>query len=610
MNLVRVLYLTIIIFIVQISAYLMFFDNIENCQFNIVTGKGDQGLSIDLIAYSALITDNANKPPNLFQTDPFLYEFKNKSLPTGNFTYLLSAIPLLLGLNITCTFLILPFFSFLLSVFFISRIVALFKKPEKSALFEITMVVLLSGILLLTSFATNFNLPNFFKILHGESFLPRNLDYIGRFPNIQFSISLLLFWVYRLMVFIYKSPSLKNSVYLGISLAVLQYSYFYFWTAAGLFTLMICVLYIQNIKRIIINTFPAFLAYLVLTLPFWIKLATNTLSTSDEFLVRLGVSKGFHIWYSEIFQLLLVLLVFLLLEFFLTKRQRNNLIGFFSCFLKNSAFVLSLIFTVLFLRHLQLIIGYNLQSYHWYLVFYYPLLVIVSVVYFTRLADYFNTKIVLTLAWFCAFVVIVTASVNNIYFGKTWSKYLLFTSQEKELLDFTRQNCKENSVVLSNNLCIMGILKAHNNIYSYIPISYFSVASDSEIIERFVYGFKLMGYSENEIIAELKKGEKWFPYYLKDIKANKFEPELETAEIPDNFCSLVYLGSRSYLKNGNYVLTSELENRVKYFFSEPKISADYKLDYIVIYKKFYPVHNSTLHNPVFENEKFALYSIR
>jgi hypothetical protein len=587
--------------------------------FSLFTLKGDQGYSFDLAAYSAQIRANVLDGYALLQRDPFTYENPDKFFPSGNLIYALASLPLLVARNPNIPFLVCPLFSILLSLWFLKKIIG--SKPEPLSTSGQNIIFALAAcVLLLSNMPDILNLNNLRSIIEGKLFLPRNLGYIGRFPNIEFSIFLLLGWFYALTRFLNRG-GLFDRLALGVSLAILQYCYFYWWTSAILFTGLAVLLTGRKKVCILADLCFVYGTYLVLALPFWIAFAHfNATAFGAEYGVRVG--KEFGRYRESIRQIAAISGLLFVFDATICHREQKftGRIEDMVRILRASSLQLILAATTFFFLNIQLLLGYTVQPYHWFETFYYPILIVVVAVslrkFFTlveqRESRYLSVTLK-TIAFALVIVGIIAAGVNNYVFGKRWAPYLMFTKSERQLADFVARKLPSRSVIMSNNFNVMAILNATTSCKSFVPNGFLAYCSNEELLRRAAAGFAAMGYSKQQFKAELMKGTNW-PAYLAAVKRLAYNDPLPSAStIPENYNSLVYIWHDTYYyrPSDEFMYPASLDHAIDSIWNQESASPQaYRLDYFVLYKKYLPPDfggGGPLKDVLFENDAFVLW---
>jgi len=593
------------IYLIHISGYISAYlhrpvtDNYGG--FFIATPKGDQGESDDQMILVTLCKAAFEKKSFPFVKDPYLPEYSNNSIPNGNLIYILASLPLYVKDNINLLYFINPLFSIALSVLLIYLIM----RNKLSQNSDTLIFVFGLFLLLLTSYSTRLNTINLLRFVKYESFIPKNLGYIGRFPHIQFSIFLLIFWYYTFDRFL-KDNSAKNAFLLGVSLSVLQYSYFYFWTAAIGFTAIMLMANLKKDKIAIILL--VILVYIFFTLPFWVRFLTEFGTPhSDEYALRMG-----KIFSNELLifkKTLLFPLIVLSINFYLLREKpvKKRII---SAVNESSEFICLTLVTFL-LANLQVVTGYNVQPGHWYQTFYYPVFCILITKWMMEHNSLFRIKTARILVSFFMIIIVGGALINNYFYGKRWARFMQLTKDEAELIDYINSNVPEKKLIATDNFNLNSIIRAYSNCYTLVPNGFSSNLSNRELMSRAIFTFRSMGYTEDEFIRELNKSEQWITGYQRQTANNILAEITSLPDIPDNYIALHYLFHRSCANKEytKFALDKNLLNQIETSYDNDIIN--YQPDYLIHYKN-YSVSNPILpEEVVFANNSFTVYkSIR
>jgi hypothetical protein len=586
--------------------------------FSILTLKGDQGYTVDMAVYASQIKDTYRHNNFLFQKDPFVKENQQEYFPNGNIIYFLAALPLHLGFEIDAVHFISSFFAILLSILLL-RMILKQEYPDEELNNNIGPLLLITGLLFLGIYG---KLPNdFLSLLMDGDILPRNLGYNGRFPHIQFSLFLLLFWYYRLVKFL-KTFDVLNAVLLGFSIAVLQYSYFYFWTGAIVFSGLIILMHLgEKLKQLFSKEilFPLTAAagvYIVLTIPFWWNfVAFNCEGFAKEFTARVGMVHGRFLKIlitSKISMLIIVGGV--IMDYWLSRKNNNGVFSFWQ-FLAASKKMIAIGLSLFVLKNLQLILGYTVQAYHWEVAFIYPILMIISFDYIIKIQRHLTSsttsprplKILKSLGLIVFLWTVLGAMTINFIYGQKWAKYFAFTKTEQELLHYIKENM-EDKVFMSNNININAVIAANTDNYLFVSNAFITHNNNQEIVERIVWGYKALGYDLDNLKKEILKGEQYLSY-LNDVRTSKIYKNEKLISIPDNYTFISYIGHVTYLdKEEKFYSSKKLMPLVIQTFNDPKSTNKYDLDFLVIYKRYF-IGTLPTTTPIFDNKDFVIYSV-
>jgi hypothetical protein len=617
MMIALVLGLGLIIYAIHMTSWLVAYLTQDSASklyggFSILTLKGDQGYTLDLLRYAAQIRDNVISGPSLYQRDPFTADHAGERLASGNLIYLLAAIPLWFGLPIQAVFFVCPLVSLLLTVWLFTRTAVLANTTSFICRFP-EFVVASVCVLLLTSRGSWLNLGNAVPILAGGSFLPRNLGYIGRFPHIEFSIFLLALWFFQLSRAL-RSSKPRDAVFLGVALAVLQYSYFYWWTSAILFTGLSIAAQARDLRTAGKQLALVLGVYLMLTLHFWLEYAEFTRSAfGAEFALRMGKVKTRRFYLDGPLLVWCAVLTTSDLLYYGVGGEASAARKHARAIWRSTAPQLLLAVSMIALLNIQFIVGFTVQPYHWPSTFYYPVLVFVLIEHagrwFRRVDALRKPRLRQCLrvgAGVLAAIVVVAALITNVTFGRRWAPYLMFTKSEQELINFVDKALPPGAVIMSNNFNLMAILAANTRCMAYVTEAFAAHASAREQLERLHGGLSAMGYELPAMLGELKKSETSFREYTTSMRTLAHSTSGASATIPDNGIALTYLGHRTYGAGLDRRVTRELEETLVSI--DRGNSRKWRLDYLVFYKKYLPegVRLAMPPQRLFENADFVI----
>lgn len=566
-------------------------------------------MSGDILLYVTQIKESYINGFNLFQTDPYIFEYSSKEFANGNFIYAFASLFLYLSSDINILFFTAPLFSIILSVFLVRGIIINQYNVDVFKESKFSFFVILS-VLFLSSYDNLFNIPAFVKILIGIDYVPNNVhDYNYRFPHIQFSILFLILWYYTIVLFL-KNKKVKHGILLGGTLAVLQYSYFYFWTATVIYTAIVLIVHAKSVKQFFLYLTWVFGVYFLLTIPFWMAFVSfNQSDFADQYAYRIG--KHFDLYNPRgegVALLSIVLLIFDGFFYHINNKHSNRFsITDFQAVLRLSQSQLILAIVTVFFLNIQVLIGYTIQSYHWLFTFYYPILIIVGFEYLVKLKSLFkqikNGQLLnsfrIGLISFL-FLMIISAFVNNYQFGKIYSSRVVLAKSQSELIMYIKDNIPTNSVFMSSEFGLPFFINATTKNKSFIPYSFASLCTDQELIERTFIGYTSMGYS----IAQIKNGFKY------GNKTNVGNEDREVNQALFGMDNLLRIFTYTYkdIKEGGYIYPDKLELMIE----EVIVDLDYnkyKLDYIIYSKVLNKSMNIDPEKIVFNNKDYVLVKL-
>jgi hypothetical protein len=625
MNSIKIVSIVLIIWTVQnahlIAAYLKY--DTAQTEFSSFVYKGSMGFAMDNTAYGNIIR-YLSFNPSLIRPDNLIFENGNTVIADGNIVLLFPAFVQQLTANLDLTVLITSFLAILLSVLLIIRIAKLsFPKVSWMLVFISSVLVFLTNITDLTGLVKAFGNLN---DGHVYKHFSMHMGYAQRFPFAQISIVFFLYWISALLQFL-KSGSIKNSFILGVSVLLLQYSYFYYWSFAIALTGIIFLFHIRKFKQWI----PAIVLYLICSFPFWyVFVQFNQLEFAKEFLFRIkGIEYYPTIWINIIgwgiglvvlrnkplipvcFSLGYFIAAQLGIEFLENTFQPFHwayntgkaliAIGWFVNLIwvlkqRNSStielislFSYWLIFVFI---NLHFFIGYNVQPYHWVLAAFHP----VYMLFLTWLAWKLST---FEKTFFSISAVITLVVLYNAFcFGNTAGKYWHVNQEESAIIQFVNQQ-KSPPVLSGNNYPFLVTLSAHTNCFLFMGTTNNKRSSYPESYYRFNHNFKNLGYSDSLIIDEYNRYKNCNTYQ------RIYEEDNDSLALvwPDNTFLTAEALHHYFVRPAN--LLPDFKAALKEY---PHQDYHFKNDYIIIYKPTfrgrYDVFKS---DPVFKSENFLIY---
>lgn len=616
--------LVLLIWVIQNAHLLTAFTkyNTDDSKFTSFVYKGSMGFAMDNSAYGTVLQHTKNNP-SLFRTDNLIFENSDKQFADGQFVILIASSVFNFTNSLDITVLILSFLSIALSVLLLIKIMQL-GMNQRSWL----LAFIISTLILATGFDDYLGITKSVNNLlnnHNYISFKMHLGYANRFPYGQVSLPLFLFWVYALIKFL-KKNHWQNGILLGISLVILQYSYFYYWSFGLFITGSFFLLKIRTYKSWLISI----LIYLTFTSIFWMNFFEfNQTEFASEYLNRV---KGLEYYPST-----MIHLIGIGISFYVFRDQKiipsilsiSSIIGmqFIIEFLQFTfqdyhwmywtgrvVIICALIMNIIWIQqkakikaldalfilnywgiflfiNLKFLLGFNVQPYHWVFATFHPILGIsVGWILFQAIP---LRKFLLTIT--CC--VVILGVYNGICFGNTAGKYWKLTAEELEIIEYIE---KENHpVLIGNNFPFLITIAAHTPCDLYMGTSNNKLSEYPESYYRFIDNFKSMGYSDQEIVKE----------YDKHFQCNAYEEKYK--ELNDSL-NLVW--------PNNTLLAAEA---LHHYFLKPQdyfqdlvnAQADYdsakfkfKKDVVIIYKPtFSGNYNAFNSAPVLDTKNFSIY---
>lgn len=623
--------LGIVLWIIQVSPFLLGFylnNDVENS--SVFVYRGEIGFSEDLMVYAAQIKHAAIEP-HFFRTDALIHESSGNFFPDGNLIVLYCAFFywLLGNWDAVLVFSSLP--CVILSCFVLHKIVSFFTDSKTN----FRLFILIGTFVFLTELM---DFTGIFKLL--ESFQNKGVFVPGlhklimgnpqRFPQSQLTIFLFLAWVLALINTL-KFARTKDYIFLALSLVVLQYTYFFFWTFALGFSLLIVLPeWFKNYKPWLL-----FAIYAVGTLPFWLVfLNFNQGDFANEYQLKM---RGYETYPSFVFHLIgsasLLLAFAKRLNF--TSITTIVFVALLQVVIQQTIYVFSpeamlyqavqfgsplllLIFLFINLKkgdletheklllvnywatfiliNLKFIIGFNVQPFHWVNFAFYPVLLIgfVPIVH-GFLQKFAFTKSVIALSSF----VVLIALANGVVFAKSTHRFWQFTPKESEVLTFLKQ--KPPSVIGGNNVAFSITCAIHTPHKLLTGISHTNYLKNKEAYHRLIKNFKKMGYSDAQILLEVNQYKSKRTYK----KAFVFNNDSLAKTWPDNTTLFAEAVCHYFENPENYLpeFKSALRN-----YSEKEFPS--QLDYLLIYKPTFRGNLDTLESKVvMENDSYLVLEV-
>jgi len=320
--------------------------------------------------------------------------------------------------------------------------------------------------------------------------------------------------------------------------------------------------------------------FVVMLFPYiYNQLSLGGIEYSDELLSRAGITNSFAI------SLLSLAYLFFLIA----------LIFFKDYVLKRDFILLSSILIALIIaKNLQLILGFNVQIFHYDRdIGRWVLFIILGSISYSLFTNYLKdirkrTVTILIL------VTILPALFNQTKFANQSINQYLVHNEYFELFEYLNNNTVKSSVIAANNELTKWIpAMTHNN--TLMGISPVSFASNKELLERYYFSQRVVGYNDNDIKIKLTRETYIDLYHFKDMYSmasfpkDIINPDKALGEFKESFHELISSGKGS-----------------DYFVEK------YNLDYILVKNPTTQSTNKFLDKSllkVFENSRFSLYKL-
>jgi len=427
--------------------------------------------------------------------DPFIWEYKNKPSPfnLGEMvpTAIMATLAKLVG-GIDKAFIlscfIFPPVSFLLISFLIYLAT---RKPWLSACGS-----------LITIF--------FFLYLKYYPFLPSIINLIIKAPihgylsplsgifHPQITFPFFLATTIFIWLIIMKSSYLKKIrwLFLGISLAILTYSYIFFWIyALAWIILLIGWLWIKKEKVINLELIKALITFILLSLPYFFAVYKFYQSgLLNSFIKIASFSSGKYFLSPEDIKWILYSLIFIFLSFCLNKNKQKRLfwVSFFATFIG-----LILAVKVLGVENAEI-------RGHWLIRIIWPFTFII-------LLSSFIERVKIDFKYLALILSIILLSyqfIAHYQFYKNNYWMFLIEPERIELFNWFNSHTEKDSVVITaslrDNLYIP--VYTHNNVL--VPRAFLSIVPAEESLERYLLANKLLGVPKERVEMTFSATEK------------------------------------------------------------------------------------------------------
>lgn len=621
----------LLVFLLHTAQYLIgsLYEREEGTQFTPFAYKAPFSLSEDNLNYAASIGYASNNP-TFYRTDNTIKENKGLYLPDGNVVInYMGAINNLLG-DINLTYYFGSVIPLLLSVVLIFKIVELFFNEHSIPISIGVLVVILCSnfddFLGLGKFLTGF----IFTENYNNNFLV--LGYSQRFPYCQCSIFLFLFWLFQFFKH-REDGSIKRQIFLLISIAIIQYAYFYYWTYA----IAITTAMIFFDKRKITEYLVLVIGYLFISAPFWIELiAFNNSPFLEEYQEKIKGEETFPLWGiivlgticltpylkfgKRMFNALLVVIPIVIalgIEFinytfqpfhplYMSMRMLIPLslisLGIIAWIWNkwDNWAILSLLnyYLIFFLCSLKFVIGFNVQPYHWVYASYFPLLIINLIVVYK---DVISVKWVKNASVYACILVVLFGLLNSFKSADKNHAFWTIQKDDVEVIDFL--NKYPEAVIGGNNIMPLITFTAHAPIYLYGGTTCNKRSSFHESCTRFIEPYKQMGYSDSLILNEYMKYEEIGKYHNIFISNDEATRDSLAKVYPDNILGSIETISHYFTSPAKYL---DGFKEVLNYHNDP----GFEINFLLVYKPTFRGHFLDISGrKVLENSTYIIYSL-
>lgn len=577
----------------------------ESTEFSSFVYKGPFSFS-DVLFY-ADITRYSAENPSLLRGDGMIKENEGLMFAAGNIINVYAGGILNLVGDIDLVPIVGSILPTLLCVFFLFKISKIFLQDAFSNVLFLALCILV----LLHNFDDVFGIWKFIsgyilELPEADDIIP--VGYNQRFLYGQFSTFIFLFWIYSILSW-WENPSIQNQFLIALSLVLCHYTYFYYWSYAVPLTFGVFVFKMPKWKSYI----GLVVFYLLGTIHYWDNyFAFNSTEFSGEYLKRIKgpevypfiavLCVGFLSGWSIILRYkktgILLFLFPVLLVLCLKKVVAVFTIGSFYhilCIVFLGAFTLGLLiysylkmelskmellnifnfYLMIFLNSLAYIIGYNVQPYHWIYTSYF---LVLAICMFFMLKPYYSNMLVRKSVLILSSLIVVLGLFNSFRFADRNGPFWKLTSDDVEVIDFIKQ-LPEKPVIGGDNIMPLITFSAHADMFMYTGLTCHSRSSYHELYYRFISNYKLLGYSNEDIlnVYEKYKGHKeyWKVYNGYDVQARE---ELGK-QWPDNLTLAAEALHHYFILFES--MKPELKKELANFDSK---EYDFQLDYQIIHK--------------------------
>ncbi len=626
--------LGVCVWLVQIAPYL--FALIANLghDFSFFVYRGEVGFSQDVNSYGAII-NHVKDSPSLFSTAPLIKEVNSLVFNSGTWVNLYSAGLLYILGNLDLVLLFSGLIPITLSVFLIKLIIneinSLFKNVISDSVFVLIVVLVL-----LTGFDDPLGLRKLtecyyhdFQFLTGTNKLI--CGYMQRFQHGQVSFFCFLLWIYCFLRTYIHEKRIDYTL-LSVSVVILQYTYFYYWTFACAFCFM---MFVPKTREKYVSISLATLVYVVGTLPFWFvsysftsnelgaELSTVVQSMSEYslvpihglmlLLVAITASQN-KISKRNLMRFIFPVVISLSLEvvtycfmpnhwFYILAQILIPLVAVFvvDAFIEKKSIVIRILLVnyviIVFFLNFNFFIGFNIESYHWVYVCFYPVFILFGI---SLLAVLLNKYLKQRMVILFSGLIVLIALCNGAVFAKSSYLFWRLSTNEQQVFSFFENKPKQ--VIGGNNHPVLYSCAVSCNQYLLPAVLNLSLVSKDESYSRFITNFVQLGYSKELIIEEYKK------YKLHKLYKKKFLSRNDSlgGVWPDNTTIATQLIHGCWRNPSKYL--DELEDELD---SYDPADFQFQLDYLIIYKPTFLGDFSLIKGlVVLENDEFVIFQKR
>ncbi|MFC1648303.1 hypothetical protein ACFL1B_02480 [Nanoarchaeota archaeon] len=471
----------------------------DDITFSLLTGHTTDEPSGDLY-YMVKDILSVYEKPGLFLKDMVTFEYNGEIIPLqGSLPFLFHAFLYLITRNLTLAILLGSAISYMLIIYLLLCIAELFwgkKAGERKLMTSLLVSVFLAFPYSILSIVRYFNMHLFDK---AYSFTPYISGHIGRFIFANHIIIFLLLWFYTLVRAL-EGKSKTDYILLGITLALIQYTYFYYFTGALLMTGIVLLIRngfsIESVK----NGAVAYGTWALLSLPYLLNFVIYK-DVNNEAMMMAGPLFLSNDYFPDfrilIMFLIMAVVIFMAIEYcHLRKKGIND----YKVLIKKSSIPIGLLVSTVLLLNIQYVLGYTIQPSHWIVSFALPLFLIIMIVQIPKLIKLFNKSFEQTIKpviGACIAVLVLGVVLSNVASAQHWGENFYLTPEEKELFDWIKKSTDKDDVFYAPEPVLNDIIVMHTGRNQLLGYNVHSRVSVKEVHERLYFA------CENDITCEL-----------------------------------------------------------------------------------------------------------
>lgn len=430
------------------------------------------------------------------------------------------------------------------------------------------------------------------------------LNYFSRIPHIQLTFTVFIASIFLLYVSMEKQK-IKYSALCGIVSGLLFYSYLFYWTVFfGALMLNVIYYFAKKDASKLRHAAVILMVFFAVAAPFWLQYMSFDKAFTEDISVRNGKD------YERLENMPVMATLkymFILALFYAVSRKKDY---FF--FLMGSVMVSGLAF-----MNSQILTGFSIQNSHYEfalgpiaaIILVYMLWEVSESRYRNRLMGAFSAKLSRNLAVISIILILSLFAVgfySQYAFAKTKHDLYSLDTEYDSIYRWLNANTEKGSVVLTlsteqNHLIP---LYTHNNVY--LPYGAYSLANESEILERLYISYSLLSVPPSRI-SEMVNNQEAKNAYIIDHRTNTFDKS--AFEIA--FWNL-YLFSLKYSDGFPEEMKERIQSEYYSYYSNRtmKNTGKYRIDYILTGPYERSIGAKIGGIPVMSSDSFDLYKIK